>query len=150
MGAGQDVANFNMMLDFNRKGGPGYQAIASVCTNITAACAGLLAGAMAQGLKGDGTPISILSGTGWLIGFTHLAVVSMIGIAVKFFADFVVLPHVTDVEAKPTRHAVRFMIGNMYGNLNTLIFEPLRSPLRTLQALNPVTNERMRPWNWMK
>jgi MFS family permease len=145
VGAGQDVANFNMMLDFNRKGGPGYQALAYVIINGTAAIAGVLAGALATqlGLILDGNPLRIVVGT-WSIGFNHFALVAMMGICVKFFADFAVLPHVTDVEAKPTAHAMRFMAGNMYGNLNTLIF----LPLRTLREWNPVTNQKLRPWNW--
>jgi hypothetical protein len=51
----------------------------------------------------------------------------LIGSAVKYAADFIFLPRVEDVDSKPAGHALQFVLNNMYGTLNTLIFVPLRS-----------------------
>jgi MFS family permease len=126
MGSGQEIANFNVMLGFNRKGGPGYQAIGSVLFATAGAAASIAAGKFCDGLLRTHTTWTIFAGTEWQWTFNRYALVVIVAISLKMLADVVVLPLVHDVEAKPTRHAMRFLITNMYGNLNTVIFTPMR------------------------
>ena len=46
IGGGCDIAVFNMMLHFNRKGGSGYQAVGTVVFSLAGACAAILAGTL--------------------------------------------------------------------------------------------------------
>ena len=52
IGGGMDIASFNIMLQFNRKGGPGYQAVGSVAFSLAAGLAALAAGWLATALSG--------------------------------------------------------------------------------------------------
>lgn len=125
IGGGMDIAVFNMMLQFNRKGGPGYQAVGSVVFSVVAGVAALCAGSLSTALSGF--TWTFAPGTAWEHTFNHYAVLILIGAAFKYFADFVMLPRVHDVDSKPAGHALRFVLTNLHGTFNTLIFEPLRS-----------------------
>ncbi len=125
IGGGMDIASFNMMLLFNRKGGPGYQAVGSVVFSVAAGLAALGAGWLATALSG--WTFTFARGTAWEHTFNHYVVLILIGAAAKYFADFAMLPRVHEVAAKPAGHALRFVITNLHGTLNTLIFVPLRS-----------------------
>ncbi|MEI8194755.1 MAG: hypothetical protein WCI73_02480 [Phycisphaerae bacterium] len=123
MGGGQDIANFNMMLGFNRKGGPGYQALGSVLFSIAGAAGCFAAGSLANKL--NGVRLEFLGQS-----FNHYAVLIAVGMLVKFAADFVMLPYIEDLQAKPTKQTVRFVVANLQGNLSTLttlIFTPIKS-----------------------
>jgi len=119
IGGGQDIANFNMMLGFNRKGGPGYQALGSVIFSLAGAAGCIAAGSLGTALSGVKPH---------LFGhqYSHYAILIVVAITVKYIGDLLVLRFVQDVDAKPTRQAVRFVVGNMQGNFTTLIFAPLR------------------------
>jgi MFS family permease len=149
-GSGQEIANFNMMLGFNRKGGPGYQAVASVIINLTAALAAMLAGAFLWYL----IRIEESYGTAANLGVLTLSryqVIILTGIALKIGDDIVLLTRVHDISAKPTAHAVRFLVENIYGNMDTLIFTKIRAiPHATSGAMRKVggvTSDAMRHLN---
>lgn len=123
MGGGQDIANFNMMMGFNRKGGPGYQALGSVLFSLAGAVGCFMAGSLAKTLSG--VQLVILGRP-----FNHYAILIAIGMLVKMGADFVLLPYIQDLKAKPTKQTVRFVVANLQGNLSTLttlIFTPIKS-----------------------
>jgi MFS family permease len=139
MGSGQELANFNVMLGFNRKGGPGYQAIGSVIFAIAGAVACIAAGKFCEVLHQTDTTWTILTGTPWQWTFNRYAMVVMVALCLKVLADLVMLKLVRDVEAKSTRHAMRFLLTNMYGNLNTQIFTPMRNmPQQAINTLGQV------------
>ncbi|HEY4330182.1 MAG TPA: MFS transporter, partial [Phycisphaerae bacterium] len=127
-GGGQDIASFNMMLHFNSKGGrggAGYQAVGSVIfstAGFLAACAGGWLSTWMGGWTWTFAPGTVYEHT-----FTRFVPLILIGSAVKYAADFIFLPRVEDVDSKPAGHALQFVLNNMYGTLNTLIFVPLRS-----------------------
>ncbi len=126
-GSGQEVANFNMLLAFNRKGGAGYQAVAQVIASSAFAVASIVAGILATKFL---FPIENSFGYVFQLGgrsFGRYHALILIGIMLKWGADLVLLPYIHDLEAKPTSHAVRFLLGNMYGYVNTQIFTPLRT-----------------------
>jgi MFS family permease len=125
VGGGMDIATFNMMLQFNRKGGPGYQALGTVIFSVAGAVAAVLAGSLATALHDF--QWTFAAGTAWEHTFNRYAVLIVIGAAIKYTGDFLFLPYVQDIDSKPASHALRFMFDNMYGSLNTLIFEPIRS-----------------------
>jgi hypothetical protein len=125
IGGGMDIASFNMMLHFNRKGGSGYQAVGSVVFSAAAALASVAAGALATGLAGY--KWTFAPGTPWEHTFNHYALLIIVGVAIKYTADLVFLRRVQDLDAKPAGHALRFVLDNFHGTLDTLIFVPLRS-----------------------
>jgi hypothetical protein len=123
---GQDIGSFNMMLQFNRRGGPGYQALGSVIFSIVGAGAAAASGVLADHyLKHFAWTIG--AGTPYEHTFNKYAVIVAAAIAIKYIADLVFLPWVQDVGDKPASHALRFVFDNTYGYLNTLIFAPLRT-----------------------
>lgn len=127
-GSGQEIANFNMILGFNRKGGAGYQAVATVIISVSAAVAATLSGLLAKlllPLDMDPSHPAVFTLHG--MDFNRYRVIIIIGIALKFLADLVLLTEVREPAAKPRREAVRFLIENLYGNLNSVIFTPIRS-----------------------
>jgi MFS family permease len=125
MGGGQDIASFNMMLRFNRRGGPGYQAVGQVIFAVVGAVSTLTAGALATFIK-DVT-FTIGEGTRYEHTYNHYAILIIIGVSLKYLGDLVVLPMIHDITGKSRVHALRYVIDNTYGNLNTLIFAPLRA-----------------------
>jgi MFS family permease len=125
IGGGMDIASFNTMLQFNRKGGPNYQAVGSVVFSMVAGLAALWAGWLSTTLHG--WTWTLAPGTAWEHTFNHYILLILIGSALKYVGDLVILPRFHDVESKPAGHALRFMFINMYDTLNTLIFVPLRS-----------------------
>lgn len=136
-GAGQDVCNFNMVLTFNRKGGPAYQALTQIGVSAAAVAATITAGNLAQNLHG--VQWHVFTGTNWEIEINRYSIIIAISILLKYAGDLVLLAYVHEPEAKSRMHAVRFLFGNMYGNLNTLIFTPL-------QKMNPVNAENIGKW----
>jgi len=138
--SGQEIANFNMMLGFNRKGGAGYQAIASVLVNLTAAIAAFLAGCLLLYLVRIEASFGYAASVG-AVHFTRYQVIIIIGISLKILADIVLLTRVHDVEAKSRTHAVKFLVENIYGNLETQIFTRIRSlPRATMGGMRMVGN----------
>ncbi len=125
IGGGMDIASFNMMLLFNRKGGAGYQAVGSVIFSTAAAVAACAAGAVATALGGWGWTFA--AGTSWAHTFNRYTLLILVGVAIKYVADLVFLRRVQDLDAKPAGHALRFVVDNCHGTLETLIFMPLRS-----------------------
>ncbi len=89
--SGQEIANFNMMLRFNRQGGPGYQAVADVLVNAAGMFAGLSAGLLAWFL--DSRHVHLGSARFGVGPYNLLFVVAVL---VKCIGDFVVLPGVQD------------------------------------------------------
>jgi MFS family permease len=125
IGGGCDIAVFNMMLHFNRKGGPGYQAVGTVVFSIAGAIAAICAGSLATALSSF--QVTVGAGTAWEHTFNRYAVLIIVGIVIKYTADLVFLRRVQDVDAKPAGHALRFVLNNLHGTLNSLIFVPVRS-----------------------
>jgi len=118
LGAGQDVAHFNMMLQFNRKGGPGYQALGSVIFSSAGAlgcfCAAYL----------------LIPQINWMIGkydwhISQYAVIIAIAMVIKYLGDLVLLPKVVDVQSKSRRHTIRYIFEDMQGSLSSLIYTTL-------------------------
>ncbi len=138
---GQDVANFNMMLGFNSRGGPHYQSVQGALVSVAGAASGILAGYFAAFLSGweHGGVLFAVYGH----AFTRYNMLFAAGIAVKCVADFGILPRVSDTQAKPTRFAIRFIMGTMYDNLHTRILAPVRS-------LSLLPAESFRPWRWWR
>lgn len=124
-GSGQEIANFNMMLGFNRKGGAAYQAVASVITNVGMAGTMFFGGVLATAfLKIESSYGNVFTLSG--LPFGRYQALIIIALMLKIFADVILLTRVHDPEAKPTAHAARFLIENLYGNLDSVIFTPLR------------------------
>jgi MFS family permease len=127
-GGGMDIASLNMMLYFNRKGGAGYQSIGSIIFSTAGAIAGIAAGALSTALVdwkwtlGAGTPYEHT--------FNRYALLIVIGAIIKYTADFVFLPRVHDVDAKPAGHAFRYMLTNVHDTIESLIFVPIRRSAR--------------------
>jgi hypothetical protein len=46
---------------------------------------------------------------------------------IKYTADLIFLRRVQDVDSKPAGHTLRFVLNNLHGTLNSLIFVPVRS-----------------------
>jgi MFS family permease len=137
VGGGQDIANFNMMLQFIRKGGAGYQALGSVIFSLVGALGAVLAGQLASRLLFLHIPL--FAGTGWEVDINRYSVVIGIGLVCRYVADLILLPRVVDIADMPAQHALRFVFQNMYGNLNALIFLPLRQmPSRAQRQLRQV------------
>lgn len=125
IGGGMDIATFNMMLHFNRKGGPGYQAVGTVVFSIAGALTAIAAGSLATALSSFQWTVG--AGTRWEHTFNRYAVLIVVGIVIKYTADLVFLRRVQDVDARPAGHALRFVLNNLHGTLNSLIFVPMRS-----------------------
>lgn len=120
-GSGFEVANFNMLLGYNRKGGPGYQAVAGVIVAAAQVSASFLAGFVAYTLAppaGESATLFTFLGH----DFNRYTVIIVVGLAIKILADLVFLTRVHDLEAKPASHAARFLMASMYDTLNTGIF----------------------------
>jgi MFS family permease len=128
-GGGMDIASFNMMLQFNRKGGPNYQAVGSVVFSLVAGLAALAAGALSTALAG--WTWTFAPGTAWEHTFNHYVILILIGAAIKYAGDLLVLPRLHDLDSKPAGHALRFVFNNFYDTLNSLIFLPLRTATET-------------------
>ncbi len=125
--AGQDIASFNTMLQFNRKGGSDYQAVGSVLFALAAAAGCVISGSLLSALSGF--QLTLFVGTPWAHTFNRYALLLAISFLIKFAGDLVLLPHMQDTAAKPRRETVRFVFSNMYGTLNTIIFTPVRTGL---------------------
>jgi MFS family permease len=138
--SGQEIANFNMILAFNRKGGPGYQAVSAVLMNVCGALGSILAGTVAETLHHFETNGVLFSIAGH--AFNRYNMLFVICVLVKLIADFVLLPRVNDTQAKATRYAIRFIAGSVYDNVGNAVMMPLRMALRA--------NETFRPWRRRK
>jgi MFS family permease len=125
IGGGCDIAVFNMMLGYNRKGGPGYQAVGTVVFSIAGAVTAIIAGTVATALADF--QWTFAPGTRWEHTFNRYAVLIVVGMVIKYTADLVFLRRVQDVDSKPAGHALRFVLNNLHGTLNSLIFVPVRS-----------------------
>jgi len=125
IGGGCDIAVFNMMLHFNRKGGSGYQAVGTVIFSLAGACAAILAGSLGTALTSF--QWTFAPGTRWEHTFNRYALLIIVGIVIKYTADLLFLRKVQDIDAKPAGHALRFVLNNLHGTLNSLIFVPARS-----------------------
>jgi MFS family permease len=128
IGGGMDIASFNMMLTFNRKGGPNYQAVGSVVFSLVAGLAALAAGGLSTALAG--WTWTFAPGTPWQHTFNHYILLILIGSSIKYVGDLIILPRLHDLDAKPAGHALRFVFNNFYDTLNSLIFLPLRTGLK--------------------
>ena len=138
---GQDVANFNMMLGFNSKGGPHYQSVQGVLVSVAGAASGILAGYFASFLSGHEQAGVLFTACGH--EFNRYNMLFAAGIVVKCVADFGLLPRVSDTQAKPTRFAIQYILDTMYDNMHTRILAPVRS-------LSLLPAESFRPWRWFK
>ena len=127
LGSGQDIGSFNMMLQFNRKGGAGYQAVATILFSIAAFTAAFTSGKLLEML--DGFAWTVWTNTPWEHTFSKYSVMIAIAIVIKYGADLVLLPYVEDVKSRPRRETVRFVFENMYGSLNTVVFSPMQKGL---------------------
>jgi MFS family permease len=140
VGAGQDIGGFNMMLQFNRKGGSGYQALGSVLFAIAGAIAALLCGGLLESLRGF-TAV-LWEGTSWQYTVDRFTVLILVAVAIKYLGDLVILPYVHDVAARPRRETVRFVFSNMYGTINALVFAPVAAGIgATGRTLGHVKNK---------
>ena len=124
---GYDIAFFNMQLQFNRRGGAGYQAVCGAIVNFAGTVSAVVAGCLAHSLEEHNSCYTIFAGTSWEHTFNHYPLIIAIGMVMKMTADFAVLPRVIDVGGRSRRHALQFVLDNMYGQINTLIFEPIKT-----------------------
>jgi hypothetical protein len=124
--SGQDIATFNTMLRFNRRGGPGYQALATVIFSSVGALSALTAGKLAEKAFKH-FAWTFAPGTPYAHTFNRYTLLIAIGVVIKYTADFALLPLVHEVESKPASHALRFVLSSTYGTLETRIFTPLRA-----------------------
>lgn len=140
VGAGQDVGSFNMMLQFNRKGGSGYQALGSVLFAIAGAAAAFLCGGLLVALHNFSAVL--WEGTPWQYHADKYTVLILIAVAIKYLGDLAVLPYVHDLAARPRRETVRYLFSNMYGTINTLVFAPVAAGIgATGRTLGQVKNK---------
>ncbi len=137
LGAGQDIANFNMTLSFNRKGGPAYQAMTQIGVATAAALATISAGTLAKLLIG--VEWRFLTGTTWEFVINRYSIIIMISVCIKYLCDIILLPRVHEPEAKSRLVAVRYFFGIIYADLDARILAPL-------QKINPVKQENIEKW----
>jgi len=127
---GFDIAFFNMQLHFNRRGGTGYQALCGIVVNAAATVSAVTAGFLARSLEGGaekpGWSHTFFEGSTWEHTISHYPLIIVIAMLLKCTADFFILPRVIDVGGRSRRHAIRFVLDNMYGQFNTLIFSPIK------------------------
>jgi MFS family permease len=126
--AGVEVANLNVVLEMagsdDAKGGSraSYVAVNSVIINIAGCLGGLGSGLLAEWL-GDRT---------FELGFLGLApigfyeVLFAISGVMRLLAVVVFLPRLKEPKARPTHEALRFMTSNIYNNLFSAVFLPMR------------------------
>ena len=129
-GGGQDIASFNMMLRFNRKGGPAYQAVGTVLFALAGFVAAVSAGALMKFLQNANyrcLDYHFLVGTPWTFTFNRYGVLIISGVLMKYAADLLLLPRVQDWHDKPAEHTMRFVLDSVYGNLNQFVLVPLLS-----------------------
>lgn len=140
MSGGQEIAAFNMMLQFNRKGGTAYQSLAAVIFGVVGAASAILSGALSTLLERTEWHWTVGTGTSWEHTFTHYSAIIALGVLLKYASDLILLPRVIDTGDKTRTQALRFVFDNMYGNLNTLIFEPIKTGVEmTRDRISDVT-----------
>lgn len=138
LGAGQEVGSFNMLLQFNRKGGTGYQALGSIIFSVAGAAGAVLSGKLQQ--YPEVFTWTFAPETSWAHTFDHYATLIMVAMLLKYAADMILLPYVHDLDARPRRETVRFVFENLYGTLNTVVFSPLLTGIgATRDRLSEVT-----------
>jgi MFS family permease len=127
--AGVEVANTNLVLEFSshkdgdeERGGASYIAMNTVIINIAGCLGGLLSGVVAHLLRDFQWDV----GVAWLAPFSYFEVLFLISAVLRLAAVVIFLPYVQEPDAKPTLEAVRFMTGNFYNNLNSVITLPLK------------------------
>jgi MFS family permease len=125
--AGVEVANFNLVLEFSGAGesgeaGSSYVAVNSVIINIAGCLGGLGAGLIAKWL-GDWHWHPRFLGLG---EFSFYEVLFALSGVLRLLSVVIFLPKIHEPEARPTREALRFMTANIYNNVFSAIFLPLR------------------------
>jgi len=125
VGGGQDIASFNMMLRFNRKGGSAYQAVGTVLFALAGFVSAVSAGWLMKHLQW--VDYQFLVGTPWTFTFNRYGILILTGALMKYAADFLLLPLIQDWHDKPAEHTMRFVLDSVYGNLNQYVLVPLLS-----------------------
>jgi MFS family permease len=125
--AGVEVANFDLVLEFSGAGdggtsGTSYVAVNSVIINLAGCAGGLASGWVAQSLKNW----SWDTGVSWLGTFSFYEVLFVLSGVMRLLSVAIFLPRIHEPEARPTHEALRFMTANIYNNLFSAIFLPLR------------------------
>lgn len=124
--AGVEIANFNFVLemtaDDDAKGGTSFVAINSVIINSAGFFGGLLWGCIAKWLTDLHHPFSL----GPMKQITYFEVLFILSAVLRLLAAVVFLPKLHEPDARGTREALLFMGANIYNNLFSLIFLPLR------------------------
>jgi MFS family permease len=122
-GAGQDVGSFNMMLQYNRKGGSGYQALGSVLFAVAGFVAALLCGSLLDHL--DFAQATLWENSRFQFHADKYTILILTAVVIKYIGDLFILPRVHDLASRPRRETVRYVFVNMYDALNATIFSPV-------------------------
>jgi MFS family permease len=125
--AGVEVANFNLVLEFSGADdrgatGTSYVAVNSVIINLAGCAGGLASGLVAQSLKNW----SWNTGVAWIGTFSFYEVLFVLSGVLRLASVLIFLPRIHEPEARPAHEALRFMTANIYNNLFSAIFQPLR------------------------
>jgi MFS family permease len=127
--AGVEVANLNLVLemagsstDDGQKGGSNYVAVNSVIVNVAGCLGGLSSGVIAQLLRNWHWDPNILG----LHTITFYEVLFILSGVLRLVAAVAFLPHIHEPKAKATYETLRFMTSNIYNNMFSAIFQPLR------------------------
>ena len=124
---GVEIANFNFVLemtgDDDNAGGTSFVAINSVIINAAGFIGGLAWGGVALWLRDVKIPFHFLS----MRHITYFEILFASSAVLRLLAAVIFLPKMHEPTARPTREALRFMGANIYNNLFTRIFQPMRS-----------------------
>jgi MFS family permease len=145
--AGVEVANLNLVLemagsntDTGQKGGSNYVAVNSVIINIAGCLGGLSSGVIAQLLRNWHWNPGMLG----LHTMTFYEVLFVMSGVLRLVAAVAFLPHIHEPQARPTHEVLRFMTANIYNNLFSAIFQPIRYGLKA-REINPAPKRPANP-----
>ena len=143
-GAGQDIGNFNMMLQYNRKGGSGYQALGSVLFAIAGFTAALLCGSLLDNL--NFIDVTLWQNTRFQFHADKYTVLILAAVVIKYIGDLFILPRVHDLASRPRRETVRYVFLNMYDALNATLFSPITAGVGLTTRILGAAGENVKRW----
>jgi MFS family permease len=130
---GVEVANNNMVLEFagagetGEEGGSSFVAVNSVIINIAGCLGGLTSGIVGQSLRNWSWQPQYLTQLLHLGPITFYEVLFALSGVMRLLAVVIFLPFIHEPTAQPTVEALRFMTGNIYNNLFSVIQFPFKA-----------------------
>jgi MFS family permease len=122
---GVDVANWNLVMEMSgsgdggSNGGSAYAAVNGVVINVAGMLGGLASGIIAQSLEH-------WQYVTWFKTFRYYDVLFALSAFLRLAAVVIFLPHIHEVNARPTHETLKFMTANIYNNLFNAVQQPLK------------------------